>query len=82
VFKRYGKAYEFESGTIELSDCKLYHSPTGRWWAWVGMKDESGAYKVRLMELTSFALSSGPMRSRMAALVKKGKKPDDFLIKG
>ncbi len=49
VFKRYGSSYEFESGTIELSDCTLHYSPTRRWWAWVGKKDESGAYRDPLV---------------------------------
>lgn len=44
VTKRYGKSYSFESGTVDLSDCKIYPSPSGRWWAWVGKKEESGAY--------------------------------------
>ncbi|MBY3090188.1 hypothetical protein HFO72_05010 [Rhizobium laguerreae] len=44
VTKRYGKEYKFESGTVELSDCAIYHSPTKRWWAWVGKKEESGSY--------------------------------------
>lgn len=44
VTKRYGAKYDFESGTVKLSDCAIYHSPTKRWWAWVGKKDESGAY--------------------------------------
>ena len=44
VTKRYGAKYEFEAGTVELSDCAIHHSPTGQWWAWVGKKDESGAY--------------------------------------
>lgn len=49
VFKRYGKSYEFDSGTIELSDCALHYSPTGRWWAWIGKKNESGAYRDPLV---------------------------------
>lgn len=44
VTKRYSKEYRFDSGTIALSDCTLYHSRTRRWWAWVGKKSESGSY--------------------------------------
>jgi molecular chaperone HtpG len=44
VTKRYGSSYEFESGTVTLSDHKIYYSPSKRWWAWVGKKEESGAY--------------------------------------
>jgi Histidine kinase-, DNA gyrase B-, and HSP90-like ATPase len=44
VTKRYGATYDFESGTVTLSDCVIHHSPTDRWWAWVGKKGESGAY--------------------------------------
>jgi molecular chaperone HtpG len=44
VIKQYGTSYVFESGTINLSRCDIYHSPTKRWWAWVGKKGESGAY--------------------------------------
>lgn len=50
VTKRYGVDYEFGSGHVALSDCEIHKSPTGRWWAWVGKKEESGAYtdeKVR-----------------------------------
>ena len=44
VNKRYGAKYEFESGTVELSGCDIHHSPTKRWWAWVGKKNKSGAF--------------------------------------
>ncbi len=44
VTKRYGSEYAFESGTVTLSACDVHVSPTGRWWAWVGKKEESGAY--------------------------------------
>ena len=44
VTKQYGASYEFESGTVTLNDCAIRHSPTDRWWAWVGKKAESGAY--------------------------------------
>lgn len=46
VTKRYGKTYEFEAGDVTLapSDCLIRVSPTKRWWAWVGLKTESGAY--------------------------------------
>jgi hypothetical protein len=44
VTKPYGRAYAFESGTVELTDCAVMASPSGRWWAWVGKKEESGAY--------------------------------------
>jgi Histidine kinase-, DNA gyrase B-, and HSP90-like ATPase len=44
VTKRYSASYQFESGTVQLSDCAIHYSPTKRWWAWVGKKDESGAY--------------------------------------
>lgn len=44
VTKRYGAEFEFESGDVELSGCEIFESPTRRWWAWVGKKDESGAY--------------------------------------
>ena len=44
VTKRYGASYEFESGTVTLNDCTIYHSSTNQWWAWVGKKSESGAY--------------------------------------
>lgn len=44
VRKRYGAKYEFDEGEIDLSRCDIRESPTGRWWAWIGKKDESGAY--------------------------------------
>ena len=44
VVKPYGKTYEFESGHVSLSSCQIIPSPTNAWWAWVGKKDESGAY--------------------------------------
>lgn len=44
VTKQYGVEYEFESGDVTLSDCEIHKSPAGRWWAWVGKKDESGSY--------------------------------------
>ena len=49
VTKRYTAAYEFDSGTIGLSDCAIYQSKKDskkeyQWWAWVGKKSESGAY--------------------------------------
>ncbi|MBS1164374.1 MAG: hypothetical protein H6R00_399 [Proteobacteria bacterium] len=44
VTKRYTDEYDFESGTVALNNCEIYRSPTHRWWAWVGKKDESGAY--------------------------------------
>lgn len=44
VRKMYGSTYEFDEGEIELTDCDIRKSPTGRWWAWIGKKDESGAY--------------------------------------
>lgn len=50
VRKVYGSRYEFDGGEIGLSDKEIRQSPTGRWWAWIGKKTESGAYtdaKVR-----------------------------------
>ena len=44
VVKPYGKRYAFESGHVTLSNCQLFPSPTNAWWAWVGIKDESGSY--------------------------------------
>ena len=44
VTKRYHKRYQFESGYITLSECTIYNSERGDWWAWVGKKTESGAY--------------------------------------
>lgn len=44
VHKRYGAKYEFDGGEIGLTDCDIQTSPTGRWWAWIGKKGESGAY--------------------------------------
>ncbi len=44
VTKRYGASYQFDSGTVRLNDCSIDYSKTGRWWAWVGKKAESGAY--------------------------------------
>lgn len=44
VHKRYGAKYEFDGGEIGLTDCDIHTSPTGRWWAWIGKKAESGAY--------------------------------------
>lgn len=44
IYKRYGRRYEFDGGEIELSECDIQTSPTGRWWAWIGKKKESGAY--------------------------------------
>ena len=44
VFKLYDDEFEFGSGTVQLTDCEVVHSQTGRWWAWIGKKDESGAY--------------------------------------
>jgi Histidine kinase-, DNA gyrase B-, and HSP90-like ATPase len=45
VRKLYGASYEFEEGEIKLTGCDIRPSPTGRWWAWIGKKEESGAYK-------------------------------------
>ena len=45
VTKRYGASYEFESGTVTLNACTIYNSLTEQWWAWVGKKAESGAYR-------------------------------------
>lgn len=45
VTKRYGASYKFPSGTVKLNTCSIYHSKTSRWWAWVGKKEESGAYE-------------------------------------
>lgn len=44
IYKLYGDRYEFDGGEIELTDCEIRTSPTGRWWAWIGKKAESGAY--------------------------------------
>jgi Histidine kinase-, DNA gyrase B-, and HSP90-like ATPase len=44
VTKQYRVQYDFDSGRVALSDCEIHVSPTNRWWAWVGKKDESGAY--------------------------------------
>ena len=44
VHKRYGAKYEFDGGEIGLTGCDIQTSPTGRWWAWIGKKGESGAY--------------------------------------
>ena len=44
VTKLYSASHEFESGMAPLNDCAIHHSPTNRWWAWVGKKAESGAY--------------------------------------
>ena len=44
VTKQYADKYKFESGSIDLDECAIYHSPTNRWWAWVGKKTESGSY--------------------------------------
>lgn len=45
IRKPYGAEYEFDSGDVVLTGCSIETSPTGRWWAWIGKKDESGAYK-------------------------------------
>jgi predicted Ser/Thr protein kinase len=50
VRKVYGNEYEFDGGEIALSGREIRTSPSGRWWAWIGKKEESGAYtdaKVR-----------------------------------
>lgn len=44
VHKRYGAKYEFDGGEIGLTACDIQTSTTGRWWAWIGKKAESGAY--------------------------------------
>lgn len=44
VCKVYDNSYEFDGGEVELTGCDIQASPTGRWWAWVGKKEESGAY--------------------------------------
>ena len=44
IYKLYGNEYEFDGRMIELTDCDIKTSPTGRWWAWIGKKEESGAY--------------------------------------
>ena len=44
VTKRYAAVYEFDSGTVCLSDCAIHQSEKDEWWAWVGKKSESGAY--------------------------------------
>ena len=43
VTKRYGAAYDFESGTVRLSDCAIHYSPTKKWWAWVEKKADGEA---------------------------------------
>ena len=45
VKKQYVSEYRLGTGTIGLSECKIYYSRSGRWWAWVGKKTESGSYK-------------------------------------
>ena len=49
INKRYGASYEFESGQVELTECAVYRSKSGVWWAWVGKKAESGAYTDKLV---------------------------------
>ncbi len=44
VTKGYSNEYNFASGKIEMNECAIYSSQTGRWWAWVGKKAESGSY--------------------------------------
>ena len=44
VTKRYGCRYKLDTEEIVLTDCALYFSKTGAWWAWVGKKKKSGAY--------------------------------------
>ena len=45
VTKRFGRDYDFEEGsTVQLTDCEIRKSQTGRWWSWIGKKAESGAY--------------------------------------
>jgi hypothetical protein len=44
VHKRYGGSYEFDGGEIGLTACDIQASPSGRWWAWIGKKAESGSY--------------------------------------
>lgn len=44
VTKQYGAVYKFDSGEVSLSDCEIHRSATGKWWGWVGKKQESGAY--------------------------------------
>lgn len=44
IHKRYGATYEFDGGEIGLTDCDIRESASGRWWAWIGKKEESGAY--------------------------------------
>ena len=49
VNKPYGARYDFESGSVVLSDCAVHRSDTDAWWAWVGKKAESGAYTDELV---------------------------------
>ena len=44
VTKQYTAEYKFDSGSIGLSECAVYHPRGNRWWAWVGKKTESGSY--------------------------------------
>lgn len=44
VKKVYGDKYNIGAGWVKLNDYKTYKSPDCNWWAWVGLKDESGAY--------------------------------------
>ena len=44
IEKPYRSTHSFESGHVPLTDCEIVHSPTKKWWGWIGKKAESGAY--------------------------------------
>lgn len=45
IKKVYTDTYKIESGIINLADCITPISDKKNWWAWIGKKNESGAYK-------------------------------------
>jgi molecular chaperone HtpG len=44
VAKRYEDKYKIGTVWVTLTECKIHISPDQNWWAWIGKKDESGAY--------------------------------------
>jgi hypothetical protein len=49
ITKVYQDKYKIETAEIKLADCMTRVSDDKNWWAWIGKKHESGAYKDPLV---------------------------------
>jgi hypothetical protein len=45
VRKPYGATYTVGRDNVALNDISIYDPPSGKWWGWIGLKREPGAYK-------------------------------------